>query len=300
MLYFILEWMPPQWAYAEVLSPLTRDCVKVLIDCTVFLVTFGTVFYFFHINEMNEAQLRRSMADFRAAQAVLVQSGKMAALGEMAGGMAHEINTPLATIRVTTDLMAEILKDETLDRAQLATMAARISTTTQRIARIVSGLRGFSRNEAKEPLRPVGVSEILSETLLLCTERLRNMGIELKTPPSTDLRVSCRPTQISQVILNLLNNACDAVGSLGERWVSIDMAAAGADTVLISITDSGPGIPDAVVEKMFQPFFTTKEVGKGTGLGLSLSRQIVEDHGGSLRIDPQCANTRFEIRLPRA
>jgi signal transduction histidine kinase len=113
------------------------------------------------------------------------------------------------------------------------------------------------------------------------------------------LRIDCRPTEISQVLLNLLNNAVDAVQPLAEKWVELQVRSAGKD-VEISVMDSGKGIPEKIRDKVGQPFFTTKVVGHGTGLGLSISRGIVEAHGGHLNLDTQCEHTRFVVTLPKA
>src|SRR5262249_54178985 len=133
----------------------------------------------------------------------------------------------------------------------------------------------------------------------LCSERLRRNSIQLKIQHgSPNLKIECRSTEISQVLLNLLNNALDAVQPLDQKWISIDVADAGND-VEIAVTDSGPGIPAHLRDKIAQPFFTTKEIGKGTGLGLSISRGIAEAHHGGLFLDPVCANTRFIVCLPK-
>lgn len=109
--------------------------------------------------------------------------------------------------------------------------------------------------------------------------------------------LNCRGVQISQVLLNLLNNAFDAIELLPEKWIKLD-AMKMEDTIVIHVTDSGHGIPEEEREKIFQPFYTTKPIGKGTGLGLSLSRKIVQDHKGTLTLDTNSAHTRFVIKIP--
>jgi signal transduction histidine kinase len=107
----------------------------------------------------------------------------------------------------------------------------------------------------------------------------------------------CQPVEISQTLLNLLNNAFDVIEKLEERWIRIQIDKKD-DYLTMSVINSGPKIPDAVVEKIFQPFFTTKGVGKGTGLGLSISKNIIERHNGTLSVDNSCQNTKFDIRIP--
>jgi C4-dicarboxylate-specific signal transduction histidine kinase len=231
--------------------------------------------------------------------AALVSASKMAALGEIAAGVAHEINNPVSSISLTSHLMSTLSKTGALDAEAVQTNTSRIKACVQRIATIVSELRDFSRDSSSDPFASVPVGKIVEETLDLCSARFASKGIKLelgRLPPEWE--IYCRASQISQVLLNLLNNAYDAVVGLDTRWVRLDGREVD-DAIEISITDSGTGIDEDVVEKMMIPFFTTKPPGMGTGLGLSISSNIVTDHGGELRLDPGSANTRFTVRLPK-
>lgn len=137
----------------------------------------------------------------------------------------------------------------------------------------------------------------MHDTLALCAERFRSRGVELRIDQLVDDPLECRSVQISQVLLNLLNNSYDAVQGEPGAWVAIAVAREGSDA-LFSVTDSGPGIPEAVAARMLEPFFTTKDVGEGTGLGLSIAKGIVEDHGGHLKFDTNTPTTRFYFRIP--
>jgi C4-dicarboxylate-specific signal transduction histidine kinase len=140
---------------------------------------------------------------------------------------------------------------------------------------------------------------IVTETLELCEPRFRSGEIFLSASSiPADLEVECRGAQISQVLVNLLNNAYDAVQGLPEKWVSLDVNDAG-ERIELAVTDSGPGLPAEVRAKLFQPFFTTKPEGQGIGLGLSLSKAIVETHRGTLTVDTASRNTRFVVQLPK-
>jgi signal transduction histidine kinase len=144
------------------------------------------------------------------------------------------------------------------------------------------------------------VQQILEETLPFCMERLKQNSVELRVSPvEQSLLIDCRPTEISQVLLNLLNNAVDAAEPLPEKRMEVKVKNVGTD-VEISGMDSGMGIPEQFRNKVGQPFFTTKQVGHGTGLGLSTSKGIVEAHGGHLNLDAECEHTRFVVTLPRA
>ncbi len=231
--------------------------------------------------------------------AALVSASKMAALGEIAAGVAHEINNPVSSISLTSHLMSTLSKTGGLDAEAVQTNTSRIKACVQRISTIVSELRDFSRDSSADPFTAVPVSKIVEETLDLCSARFASRGIKFELgnfPP--EWCIDCRASQISQVLLNLLNNAYDAVVGLDTRWIRLEGREVD-DAIEISITDSGPGVDEEVAEKMMVPFFTTKPPGMGTGLGLSISSNIVTDHGGQLRLDPTSNNTRFTVLLPK-
>jgi C4-dicarboxylate-specific signal transduction histidine kinase len=186
-----------------------------------------------------------------------------------------------------------------IDPAKLRSDLVKIEATADRIAKIIRGLRTFSRDSSSDPMTLAKVNGMITEVLDLAGERFKNHDVQLLIFAAEDLLISCRPQQIGQVLLNLINNAHDAVMALSERWVRIDVARSGK-MIRISVTDSGKGIPAEIASKIMNPFFTTKEVGQGTGLGLSISKGIAEDHGGSLTYDPTSANTRFVFEVPMA
>ncbi len=229
----------------------------------------------------------------------LVTSGKMTALGEMAGGIAHEINTPLAIITSAANQVSELLDESPLQTEKIKSKVKKIDSTALRIAQIVRGLRIFSRDSTNDPWVDASLQQMISDTVALCSEKFKNNGIQINIDIPQDCFVSCVPTQISQVILNLLNNAFDAVSNLPEKWVKFELQRSHSAVKLI-FTDSGNGLDKSVQEKLMQPFFTTKEFGKGTGLGLSISKGIVESFRGKLYYDPKCKNTCFIVELPVA
>jgi signal transduction histidine kinase len=226
-------------------------------------------------------------------------SSKMATLGEMAAGVAHEINTPLAVISTRADQLNELLQEAPLDLPTALKVSQSIPVTVQRIAKIVQGLRAFAREGSQEDPRPVPVEELLEDVLSLCSERFKLHSVRLDLPRLPEgLSALCRPTEVLQVLLNLLNNAFDAVNGVAGSWVRIDCSAK-APLLQVVITDSGNGIEPGLADKVFQPFFTTKGPGRGTGLGLSISKGIAHSNGGTLTLEPSM-HTRFVLRLPLA
>lgn len=229
-----------------------------------------------------------------------IQVSKLSALGEMAGGVAHEINNPLAIIHGCVTVLkkhkaANRLTDETLmDSLQ------DIETTVKRISNIVVGLRNLSRDSSLEQTTKFYLRDVFNDVLSICNEKFKLHDVELLVDDPDKLYdsvIDSRQVQLAQVVLNLFTNAYDAVSTLPKRWVHLKLRK--CDThVQIRVEDSGMGIPKNVAEKIFNPFFTTKEIGKGTGLGLSLSRTLVENNHGQLYIDENCPHTCFVIDLP--
>lgn len=227
-----------------------------------------------------------------------IQNAKLAALGEMAGGIAHEINNPLAIILCRAEVLLKYIESNQFTSEQGIKKLNQIIETCERIAKIITGLRVFSRNADKDPVQSIEINALFDNILSFCSEKFRLRKIKLERGSLSKLLViECRTVQIEQVILNLLNNAYDAVESLPERWVCIDLKVLNKH-LQITVTDSGNGISPTIVDKLMQPFFSTKTVGNGTGLGLSISKGIIEAHHGQLRYDSSCANTRFIIDLP--
>lgn len=230
-------------------------------------------------------------------QMQMIQSNKMASLGEMASGIAHEINNPLAIIKMAA---LQLQKNITPDNAILKSNVARIDSTVDRISKIIQGLRTFSRDGRNDPFDLVSFDKMIEDILSFCNERLKHHSIKLiKDDLNPNLVFEGRQIEISQVLLNLFNNAIDALDSsdVTDKWIKISAKNDGA-YLEIKITDSGPGISLETQSKMFQPFFTTKEIGKGTGLGLSLSLTIIKNHLGEIYLDSESPYTCFVLKLP--
>jgi C4-dicarboxylate-specific signal transduction histidine kinase len=234
---------------------------------------------------------------FNIQREKLVVASKLSSLVEMAGGIAHEINNPLAIIIGQASRIRRRYERGLLDTETLGDELIRIECTAQRIAKIVRGLRSFSRSSEKDPMELVRVSEIIDATLELCQEKFRAHSIELIVDVPSDIRLNCRRSQIAQLLMNLLSNAYDAVHEAKDKWIKLE-AYRDEEWITIEVSDSGEGIDPMIREKIMQPFFTTKEQGRGTGLGLSISQGISEDHGGTLNLATDEDFTTFVLQLP--
>ena len=235
-----------------------------------------------HTRTLELEESNRLLAD---QQKKLVQSAKMSALGEMAGGIAHEINSPLGIIVVNANQLERLHQRNLLTPEIMMKTTKLISETAKRIGNIIKGLRSFARDGSDDPFELTTLHAVVQDALILCQNRFKMNEVDLKVfEISSHIKINCRPTQVTQVILNLLNNAFDAVQAQSSKWVKLEVLEVG-EVVKIMVTDSGSGIP--------------KEVGKGTGLGLSISKGIIDSHRGHLKLDPNSPHTRFIVELPK-
>lgn len=254
-----------------------------------FLFTFFFIFLFLFLRSQDQLEEQRNQA---------IQASKLSSLGEMAGGIAHEINNPLTIISALATRTKKNLSDNKIPLEKSFENMDKVIITVDRIAKIIKGLRAFSRDSNGEAFKYRPVSEIIEMTLELCQERFRDNGIEIKQYISPDVEVHCREIQIVQVLVNLLNNSLDAISNLPEKWIEISAGDLGG-TIMIRVTDSGKGITQEVCDQIMLPFFTTKEVGKGTGLGLSISKGIIEAHEGKFYYELNQGHTSFVLELKK-
>ena len=267
------------------------------------------------------AELESANREIRETQARLVHTAKMASLGQLVAGVAHELNNPIGflysnmtTLRDYVQKLESLIEAGSADPAQLAQkkvevdyeyivkdlpkLIASSEDGARRMRDIVVKLRNFSRlDEAK--LKKVDLRDGLESTLALLQGELKNR-IKIHTQYGAVPEVLCYASQLNQVFMNILSNAAQAIDGEGEIWIETDTAdSAGTRMARIRIRDSGQGVSAEVAEKMFDPFFTTKGVGQGTGLGLSISYEIVKKHGGDIHVHSRPGQgAEFEILLP--
>lgn len=229
----------------------------------------------------------------------LIHSSKMTSLGEMAGGIAHEINNPLAIIKGNVAVMGLQLDDGPIELENIRKGLRTIDTTVDRIASIIKALRGFARDMPNEPMERLCVAQLVENVVQFYQARLLSAGVKLKLD-KLDRAVVIRGAQgqLGQALVNLLNNATDAVKGRPGAEIQVEVTEAGS-VARICVIDSGPGVPAQHREKILEPFFTTKEVGKGTGLGLPMTKGIVEAHQGRLYLLEGAPRTTFVIEIPK-
>ncbi len=231
-------------------------------------------------------------------RAKLVENARLAALGIMAGGIAHEIYNPLAVIEGCAERLDDHVNTLPIEDAVLKKYLDMIVENAGRIHKIIQGLRSISRDASKDPFIKSSLDVIMGSVLELCRERFFNNNISFDVEmPDPDLKIECRPAQIGQVIINLLNNAYDAVQTVPEKRIRLGAREreSGAE---ITVEDSGEGVPSEIAGNLFIPFFTTKSEGSGVGLGLSISHAIVKEHHGDISVDSAHGYTRFSVFLP--
>lgn len=224
-------------------------------------------------------------------------SAQLASVGEMSTGIVHEINNPLSVIAGMNALLPKKLNDE----QALLKIHKATSNAIERMYHIIKGLKRLSHKSDQDKFEIVPLIDLLEDSLGFIQESLKYNHINFKLGDMPyDVVLECREVEISQVLLNLVNNARDAINESNteEKWIDVSFENL-ENIIQIRVTDSGPGIPPEIQDKIMEQFFTTKKVGKGTGLGLSLSARILKDHGGRLYLDKNANRTTFVIELPK-
>ena len=235
-------------------------------------------------------------------QAQLVQASKMATLGEMATGMAHELNQPLNVMRMGADFVAKMIRrGQEISDEQLLTVSRNISEQVERATNIINHLREFGR-KGDFKIYPVDLNQPIRDVFTIMGEQLRLRDIEVNLDLDKAIpKIMAGRNRLEQIFLNLVTNARDAMKERGMedvKKITVTTYLEG-DLVVAEVSDTGKGIPERVQEKMFEPFFTTKEVGKGTGLGLSITYGLVRDFKGGIDVESTLdVGTTFRVRFP--
>ena len=272
----------------------------------------GLVFVAQDITErkLAEQSLQHAYQELKEAQVQLVQSAKLASIGELAAGVAHELNQPLMVIRGMTQLIQRSLQNGNLGVDELVDLVEPLERNTSRMIKIIKHLGTFSR-QSQGQFTAVDINQVIEDSFMLMGEQLVLHNIEVKKKFGANLpHIHGDANQLEQVLLNLMTNSRDAIetkrqmhennaGSRQSLEIITRLVNADSQFVDILFTDTGCGFKPENLGKIFDPFFTTKEAGKGTGLGLSISYGIIKDHKGDIQaIETSPDGTTFRIRLP--
>jgi C4-dicarboxylate-specific signal transduction histidine kinase len=246
-------------------------------------------------------EVQRREQELREKQEQLVQAGKLATLGELTTGLAHELNNPLNNIGLFVGNAIDLIELDSIESSSERILHELYSAMQQmrKATEIITHLRTFGR-AASVSYEPVVISQVIQNAVSLIQEqlRIRQISIRLQLPPE-EVVVIGNSIQLEQVFLNLLTNARDAVNDMPQKEIIIT-GTVEPDFVEIRVRDTGPGIPPALEQRIFDPFFTTKEVGAGTGLGLSITYSIIQEHQGNILLEThEGGGALFLIQLPR-
>jgi two-component system NtrC family sensor kinase len=252
-----------------------------------------------------EAKVAERTAQLQQAQRHLLKADRLASLGQLAASVAHEINNPLSGVLNFSALMGRILKDDGIPRERVPEFRGyleRVTEQTARAGRIVSDLLSFSRR-SKPQRAPADLNAIVRTTVGLVSHKLKLLNVEAELRLDEGLPpLPCDASQVQQVALNLVMNAAEATRSHGSGRVSVlTRRAEDGEGAVLEVTDDGEGMPKEALDRIFEPFFSTKDDGKGVGLGLAVVYGIVEVHGGRIEVrTTPSQGTTFEVTLPLA
>jgi two-component system CheB/CheR fusion protein len=231
-------------------------------------------------------------------QEELSRYSRFSALGEIAAGISHEINTPLNVITANTDILKRAVQLSKLTDERVLQSAEDIERMAKGISNIVRGLKTVAGIDPGN-VEQASMQKLIQDALKICQLRLQRSEIDMRLAlPPEDIMVFCYPIQIMQVVVNLVNNSLEAIADSKKPWIQITLEEQG-DSVMMTVVDSGSGIDANLTEKIMTPFFSTKKKQNGTGMGLSLSRAIARRHNGDLVLDPTAANTTFRLEITK-
>lgn len=243
-------------------------------------------------------ELVRAHELIREQEAKAHYTAKLASLGEMAAGIAHEVNNPLSIIQGSANIVRRLVDKDPIDIANVKLLTTKMIETSDRISKTIKSLKALSRNAENDPMLHTSINQVIQQTIDIVEQKCRVNDVTLKfIPLAEDYKVLGREAELMQVFTNLIGNAIDAIKEHQEKWIEIRVVK-DKEWIEIFFIDSGKGIPLEIQKKIMEPFFTTKDVNQGTGLGLSISKNIIKNHEGELTLVPESPRTTFKVRLP--
>lgn len=261
-----------------------------------FSSALGAAYYFCQKETGKRNQLKEF---FENEKKTIAKVERFAALGDFGAGIAHEINNPLAIILGRTQALKIRLDIDKYEKKDIVDTIEKVENAVKRISKIVNALRLMTKDSSGELPSIISISSFIEDIESVWAARLKNNGFEFKVENNCpELMTYTKRTQVAHALFNLISNSFEFLKDENEKWIKIDVTEKNG-FIQIGISDSGKGIPSEVRQRIFDPFYTTKEVGKGTGLGLSIAKGVAEDNKGSLEYDETCPNTRFVFSLPK-
>ncbi len=256
-------------------------------------------------------ELEKANIELKEATVQLIQSEKLSALGELTAGVAHELNQPLNGIKIISQSMLRDIEKNRFEEEDVGDDLNEIVSQVNKMAEIIDDMRIYTRHTEGSSEEMIDINSVIEGPLKLLDQQLKNHNIEVLRELAPDLaKFAGDPIRLEQVFMNLITNARSALDGCGKENKRIEIRTYKADNhgstpdnaaVVVEVKDNGEGIPENLRDKIFQPFFTTKEPGKGTGLGLSVSNTIIEEHKGRFEMDSQVGEgTTFRVILPVA
>ena len=283
----------------KIRSDLLQRKYLVTLSLTLLLWIIGTVSGFYIYLKVIEKEVDSSLTIVNQEKKIL-ESEKLTTLGELASSIVHEIKNPLTLINYEAGALYKIVDNSEPKNEFILGKLTKISQMTKRITKISNMITIYTRDSQNDEFEEVNSQNIIEDSLYIINLKAKSFDITLNVNTEA-IFCRCRPYQIEQVIINLLNNSIDEITPLKEKWINISSELVDIQDkqwLRINIIDSGPGISKDIQDKIFNNFYTTKIAGKGTGLGLAVSLKIAEGHSGRLYYDNTTKNTKFVLEIP--
>lgn len=282
------------YEYPKILFPVYQNpnfsLIFVSFIIGVITVTYAQAILFVHLSEELQVEIVKQ-------RDLLIESAKFQTLGKMASNLAHDINNPLFTIQGKLHQIRNLLSRDQLDLEKCDQIVESAEQTIIKLSQIVKGISTFARQGRGDQMVSIKISDLIEGNMAMAIDRIKKIGIDLELDIKADIDIICYPSFISQVLLNLLNNAIDAIENSETKKILVK-AYTQDEWVVMEVIDSGPGITPGDEEKIFEQFYTTKKLGKGTGLGLSISKGLVEVHEGEIHYSRIDDLTVFRVLIP--
>ena len=305
--HFMMSQLETNLDLSKIITDQLKNNKKYLHEFKIDNSFFKCEFFIYSINFENIQQhyiLGKIIDDTNYAAIVdqqlkMITLDKIKELAEISAGIGHEINNPLTVILAKSQFLKNQIEELDFTNKQKCLDAlSKVDQYSDRIAKIIKSLKNFSRHTENDTFEPVILSVVIDDVLSLLLEKIKSNGIQItyeNTMPA--LHIICISSEIMQILVNLIKNAIDAVEGKRSPWIKISVNKISSDKIQICIQDSGDGVPDQDIEKIFKSFYTTKAAARGTGLGLSISKNLAEKNLGSLYIDKSISQSCFVLEL---